>query len=166
MTEAGEPIDFYFDFSSPYGYIASRIVDDFEKRVGRPLRWRPTLLGPAFKAMGTAPLVEIPIKGEYAKKDFARSARLHKVPFRYPERFPIGTAAALRAFYWVSDRDPAKARALAKALYGAYFAVKPAKLGEIGGGTILISGQPLRLPVEETERRCWRFREQATRFVR
>ena len=44
------------------------------------------------------------------------------MPFRYPERFPIGTAAALRAFYWVSDRDPAKARALAKALYGAYFA--------------------------------------------
>jgi hypothetical protein len=33
-------------------------------------------------------------------------------------------------------------------LYGAYFAVKPDKLGEIGGGTILISGQPLRLPVE------------------
>ncbi len=40
MTAAA-PIDFYFDFSSPYGYIASALAEDFEKRVGRPLKWRP-----------------------------------------------------------------------------------------------------------------------------
>jgi 2-hydroxychromene-2-carboxylate isomerase len=61
------------------------------------------------------------MKGEYSKMDFSRSARLHKVPYRHPEKFPIGTVAAMRAFYWVNDRDPARARALAKALYGAYF---------------------------------------------
>ena len=58
------PIDFYFEFSSPYGYIASQLADDFEKRVGRPLRWRPFLLGPVFKITGQPPLVEIPMKGE------------------------------------------------------------------------------------------------------
>jgi 2-hydroxychromene-2-carboxylate isomerase len=123
MSEARAPIDFYFEFSSPYGYIASRLVDDFEKRVGRPVRWRPMLLGPVFKLTGQAPLVEVPIKGEYSKKDFARSARFHKVAYRHPEKFPIGTVAALRAFYWVEGRDPAKARVLAKALYEGFFAV-------------------------------------------
>ena len=122
MSANAAPIDFYFEFSSPYGYIASRLAEDLEQRVGRSMTWRPFLLGPVFKLTGSAPLVDIPLKGDYSKKDFVRSARLHGVPFRYPEKFPIGTVAAMRAFYWVSDHDPGKARALAKALYTAYFA--------------------------------------------
>lgn len=122
MMGNGKPIDFYFEFSSPYGYIASQIVDDFEKRVGRPVNWRPMLLGPVFKLTGQAPLIDVPMKGAYSKMDFFRSARLHKVAYKHPEKFPIGTVAALRAFYWVNDRDPMQARALAKALYSAYFA--------------------------------------------
>ena len=117
----GSPVDFYFEFSSPYGYIAAQLADDFEKRIGRPLRWRPMLLGPVFKLTGQAPLSEIPIKGEYAKRDFSRSARMHKVPYAHPARFPIGTVAAMRAFYWLDDRDAMQARRLAKALYEAYF---------------------------------------------
>src|SRR5438105_8164288 len=90
------PIDFYFEFSSPYGYIASQLVDDVARRTGRGMRWRPFLLGPVFKATGQAPLTEIPMKGEYSKRDFTRSARYHQVPFRMPSKFPIGTVAALR----------------------------------------------------------------------
>jgi 2-hydroxychromene-2-carboxylate isomerase len=153
MNRAAAPIDFYFDFSSPYGYIASQIVEDFERRVGRPLRWRPMLLGPVFKITGQAPLVEVPMKGEYSKKDFARSARLHKVPYRQPDPFPIGTIAALRAFYWVGDRDPAKARELAKALYKAYFADAkdigaPVKVVEIAR-SIGIDGDALAAALED-----------------
>ena len=115
------PIDFYFEFSSPYGYIASQLAEDCEKRVGRELRWRPFLLGPVFKITGQPPLVDIPMKGEYSKRDFLRSARMHQVPYRHPAKFPIGTVAAVRAFYWVHDQDPALARKLAKALYKAFF---------------------------------------------
>lgn len=121
MTPGG-PVDFWFEFSSPYGYIASQLVDGLEQRTGRSFTWRPMLLGPVFKVTGQAPLTSVPLKGEYSKKDFARSARLHGVPFRQPDAFPIGTVAACRAFYWVADRDAARARALAKALYKAYFA--------------------------------------------
>lgn len=122
MSAGGGPIDFWFEFSSPYGYIASQLADDLEKRVGRPMKWRPMLLGPIFKVTGQAPLTEIPLKGPYAKRDFLRSARMHGVPYKQPSKFPIGTVAAVRAFYWLEDRDPAQARALAKALYRAYFA--------------------------------------------
>jgi 2-hydroxychromene-2-carboxylate isomerase len=115
------PVDFYFEFSSPYGYIAAELAEDFERRIGRPVRWRPILLGPVFKVTGGSPLTEIPVKGEYSKRDFARSARMHKIAYNHPAKFPIGTVAAMRAFYWASDRDPQQARALAKALYRAYF---------------------------------------------
>ena len=136
MSQA--PIDFYFEFSSPYGYIASQLVEEVEKRIGRPMTWRPILLGPMFKATGQTPLTEIPIKGEYAKRDFLRSAGFHGVPYRHPEKFPIGTVAALRAFYWVADRDAQQARRLAKSFYRAYFVdgrdlSDPAIVAEIAG---------------------------------
>ena len=118
----GAPVDFYFEFSSPYGYIAAERADEFEKRLGRPLAWHATLLGPVFKMTGGAPLTAIPMKGDYSKRDFVRSARFHGVPFEPPRNFPINSVAACRAFYWAQDRDPAQAKALAKALYRAFFA--------------------------------------------
>jgi 2-hydroxychromene-2-carboxylate isomerase len=119
---AAKPVDFYFEFSSPYGYIASRLADALEQRIGRPLAWHPFLLGPVFKMTGQAPLVDIPMKGAYSRRDFERSARWHGVPYAHPAKFPIGTVAALRAFYWTHGRDAAQARRLAKALYSGFFA--------------------------------------------
>jgi 2-hydroxychromene-2-carboxylate isomerase len=116
-----KPVDFYFEFSSPYGYIATEIAEETEKRIGRPMMWRPILLGPVFKITGQQPLVNVPMKSEYSKRDFVRTARMHKVGFTYPAKFPINTVGAARAFYWMHDQDPAKARSLAKALYRAYF---------------------------------------------
>lgn len=116
------PIDFYFDFSSPYGYLASTRIDALAARHGRSVVWRPHLLGAVFKINGQQPLASIPLKGNYAAHDLARSARLLKVPFKLPSKFPIGATAPSRAFYWVHDREPALAKRLAQALYTAYFA--------------------------------------------
>jgi 2-hydroxychromene-2-carboxylate isomerase len=114
-----EPIDFYFDFSSPYGYLASHKVEALAAKYGRGVTWRPMLLGAAFKATGSAPLPSIPLKGDYAKRDFLRSARFHNVAFRLPDPFPISTVAACRAFYGSPEE---KRVPLAKALFRAYFA--------------------------------------------
>jgi 2-hydroxychromene-2-carboxylate isomerase len=85
------------------------------------------LLGVAFKATGSGPLPSIPLKGDYAKRDFLRSARFHDVPFRVPEPFPVSTVAACRAFYSLKDeKDRVK---LAKGLYRAYF-VDNVNIGE------------------------------------
>jgi 2-hydroxychromene-2-carboxylate isomerase len=92
-------IDFYFDFSSPYGYIAAAKIDALAAKHGRGVNWRPMLLGAAMKVTGGAPLPQIPLKGVYAKRDFVRSAQFHGVPFRIPSSFPISTIAAVRAFY-------------------------------------------------------------------
>ena len=116
------PLDFYFDFSSPYGYLASELIDDLASRHGRRVAWHPILLGAVFRQTGSAPLTEIPLKGDYSKRDFARSARFLGIPFRMPTRFPLATQNAARAFLWLQDRDPARARDLAHALYRACFA--------------------------------------------
>ena len=120
------PIDFYFDFSSPYGYLAGEKIDALAAKHGRSVNWRPMLLGAAFKLTGGQPLPSIPIKGEYAKRDFLRSARFHGVAMKIPSVFPISGLAACRAFYSLNEKDRV---ALAKALLRAYF-VDDVNIGE------------------------------------
>lgn len=115
------PIEFYFDFSSPYGYLASTRINALAAHHQRRVTWRPVLLGPMFKAAGTAPLMHVPLKGPYSVRDFARSARFIHVPYKQPEPFPIATHNAARAFYWLHDRDPLRAVKLAQACYATYF---------------------------------------------
>ena len=115
------PIDFYFDFSSPYGYLASTQIEDIGARHDRDVVWRPFLLGAAFKTTGQRPLTEQPLRGPYSLHDFHRSARLLGVPFKMPEPFPFPSLAACRAFYWLTDSDASEATALAQAVYSAAF---------------------------------------------
>jgi 2-hydroxychromene-2-carboxylate isomerase len=117
-----KPIDFYFDFSSPYGYLAAQRIDQIGEEYGREVVWRPFLLGVVFKTTGGQPLLGIPLKGDYARRDLARSARLMDIPFSMPKTFPFMSVSACRATYWLSETDPAAGKALAQALYRAAFA--------------------------------------------
>jgi 2-hydroxychromene-2-carboxylate isomerase len=114
-------IDFYFDFSSPYGYLASEKIEALAHRFGRTVDWRPILLGVVFRQTGMSPLTQIPVKGDYSRRDFERSARFHNVPFRMPATFPIASQAPARIVLWARARDPALAAHLVHAFYRAYF---------------------------------------------
>lgn len=115
------PIDFYFDFTSPYGYLMSEKIEALAERFGRKTRWHPVLLGVIFKATGSQPPVDVPLKSPYTLRDFQRSARFLDVPYRHPSRFPLPTQAAARTFYWLHDRDCQLARQFAHAAYRALF---------------------------------------------
>ena len=121
MSDTKTPLEFYFDFSSPYGYLAAEKIDELAAKFGRKVKWRPVLLGVIFKSTGAAPLTTVPIKGDYSKLDFVRSARFMGVPYNPPSRFPLPTQVAARAYYWLHDRDCAQARSFAKAIYRALF---------------------------------------------
>ncbi|HYD96768.1 MAG TPA: 2-hydroxychromene-2-carboxylate isomerase [Noviherbaspirillum sp.] len=115
-------LDFYFDFSSPYGYFAATRIDALAARHGRTVKWHPVLLGAVFKTTGSVPLATVPLKGEYSFRDFERTARFHGIPYRRPANFPIATQLAARAMTWIDQSfGEAKAVAFAKAAYAAYF---------------------------------------------
>lgn len=116
-----QPIEFYFDFSSPYGYLAACEIDALAERNGRNVDWRPYLMGAVMKITGRRPLVENELVAKYTGNDLARTARRIGVPFVLPNPFPVATIAACRAYYWVAEHDSEKAKALAKALYSAFF---------------------------------------------
>lgn len=116
------PIDFYFDFSSPYGYFAATRIEALAAHYGRTVKWHPVLLGAIFKTTGSAPLPMVPLKGDYSYRDFERSARFHGIPYKLPGNFPIATQLAARAMTWVArDFGDYKAVPFAKAVYESYF---------------------------------------------
>jgi 2-hydroxychromene-2-carboxylate isomerase len=116
------PVDFYFDFSSPYSYIASEWIDAVAARHGRAVRWHAILLGVTFAAAQLKSPVSHPLKREYSLRDFARSARFAGVPMNMPARFPISTQNAARVFWWLQDTaSPERAVNWAHAGLRAYF---------------------------------------------
>jgi len=116
------PIDFYFDFSSPYSYIASEWIEAVAARHSRALNWHAILLGATFQAAELKSPVAHPIKREYSLRDFARSARFAGLPYTMPAKFPIPTQNAARVFWWLHDtRSPEAAVAWAHAGLRAVF---------------------------------------------
>jgi len=116
------PIDFYFDFSSPYAYIASEWIEALAARHGRLVRWKAVLLGATFQVTGLRPPASYPMKREYVLRDFERSARFAGVPLKNPVNFPISTQNAARVFWWLNDKRDTTASHWARHCLRAYFA--------------------------------------------
>jgi len=108
------PIEFWFDFSSPYSYIASEWIEAAAARHGRRVRWHAFLLGATMQAAELKPPIAYPMKREYSINDFARSARFEGLPYRTPSQFPIPTQNAARVFWWLASTDEQRAAAFAR----------------------------------------------------
>jgi 2-hydroxychromene-2-carboxylate isomerase len=115
------PIDFYFEFASPYGYLASTRIDAIAAKHDREVVWHPIMLGAVFKLTGAQPLVRTPMKGDYMMRDLPRFAGLLGVPFKAPPVMPANSLAASRACIWLGQHDSRKAKALAQAVFHAHW---------------------------------------------
>jgi 2-hydroxychromene-2-carboxylate isomerase len=115
------PIHFYFDFSSPYGYLAAEQIEALGKRANREVIWHPILLGVIFKATGGQPLTMAPMKGDYSLNDFKRSAAFYGLSYNAPTVFPIASQNTCRAVLWAQKQDHEKAKQLALAFYRGFF---------------------------------------------
>jgi len=113
------PVEFFFDFNSPYSYIAAHLIEDLAAKHGRSVDWKPFLLGAVFEVTGSRPLPQVPMKSEYAARDFARSARFHDVDYNPPAKHPFSPTAASRAVYWAKAQNPADAAKMGLALFQA-----------------------------------------------
>ncbi|MSP91265.1 MAG: hypothetical protein EXR79_05620 [Myxococcales bacterium] len=114
-------IDFWFDFSCPYAYIASCRRHWLAAASGRPIALRPMLLGGVFAAIGQAQnlsSVLAPPKARHNRADVVRQAAWHGVPIATPVGHPHRTVDALRALL----ASPADAwDAVVDAFYAAYW---------------------------------------------
>jgi 2-hydroxychromene-2-carboxylate isomerase len=139
--EPGRSLEFWYDFSSPWGYLGSTQVEQVAARAGAEVLWRPFLLGGLFRDIGTAdvPIAAFPAaKQRYVGMELERFARSYGVPFHFPSRFPVRSILPLRVAlaaggaiarvshaifraFWADDRDIASPEELARILGEAGF---------------------------------------------
>lgn len=115
-------LHFWYDFSSPFAYLASTQIEALAARTGARLVWQPMLLGALFKSKEIAtpnvPLFDMPAsKRAYTYRDLDHWASYWGVPFRFASRFPVRTVTALRLALLAGDRIAELSRALFRALW-------------------------------------------------
>ncbi|MCO4763060.1 MAG: 2-hydroxychromene-2-carboxylate isomerase [Myxococcales bacterium] len=98
MSET-KTLEYFYDFSSPYAYLAHEEAAKVAADHDATLIYRPFFLGGLFKELGSA-LVPIndasPQKRAWLNKDISRWAEMRDLPYAWPEKFPMNTITALR----------------------------------------------------------------------
>ena len=114
-------IEFFYDFSSPYAYLAHEEVERVAELHEADVHWRPFLLGGLFKALGSsiAPIADAtPAKRRHLHADLQRWAEVRDLPFRWPTRFPMLTILPLRVVLQLKGQAR---KAASAAIYRAYW---------------------------------------------
>ncbi|NDH62751.1 MAG: 2-hydroxychromene-2-carboxylate isomerase [Alphaproteobacteria bacterium] len=89
-------LEFYYDYGSPYSYLADTQVEAIAKRAGATLVRKPMLLGGVFKATGNSSPAALAQKSRWSAFDMPMWARHYGVPFRRNPFFPVNTLALMR----------------------------------------------------------------------
>ncbi len=111
------PIRFYFDYVSPYAYLASTQLRALAARHGRDVEPVAVLFAAMLDASGARGPAEIPLKQQYMFYDVVRLGRALGVPIEPPATHPFNPLVALRVTGGVGD--PVARWKLVDALYRA-----------------------------------------------
>jgi 2-hydroxychromene-2-carboxylate isomerase len=124
-----ECVELFYDYSSPWTYLAFTRIEDLCRRCGAELVWRPILVGGIFNTVNRSVYESrerpVPAKARYLAKDLGDWADLYGLEIRFPPSvFPVNSVKSLRgalvalehekistysqavfAAYWGADRD-------------------------------------------------------------
>ncbi|MFJ1299977.1 2-hydroxychromene-2-carboxylate isomerase [Pseudomonadota bacterium AL_CKDN230030165-1A_HGKHYDSX7] len=112
----------WFDFASPYSYLAIARIAPLAQQAGVRVALRPFLLGPIFQAQGwnDTPFRLFPGKGAYMMRDVARLAEKYGVPYVRPSVFP--RMGVLPSRVALLGQDEPWGQAFCRAVFEANFA--------------------------------------------
>jgi 2-hydroxychromene-2-carboxylate isomerase len=112
-------LEYFFDYVSPYSYLADSQVPALVNRTGAELVYRPFLLGGVMKAAGNSPPATVAAKARYMPADIARWLRRYGLGFEFNPHFPVNTVKAMRGALAALDQGvfPAYHAALFRAMW-------------------------------------------------
>lgn len=99
-------LEFWFDFASPYAYLAAARIEDLATPAGVRVLWRPFLLGPIFKRRPNQPTPfqdSAPDEARYRKRDIERLCAYYGVPLAWSSRYPYTSLLAARVALLAED---------------------------------------------------------------
>ncbi|MEL6184129.1 MAG: 2-hydroxychromene-2-carboxylate isomerase [Myxococcota bacterium] len=138
-------VEFWFDFSCPYAYLAAQRLDYLEARTGAHIELCPFLLGGVFRSLEVPQnlmAAQSPAKVRHNALDLQRHARSYGVPFEMPAEHPRRTVDALRVL--LAAPEPSR-RALMHDIFTAYW-VRGWDVADRGVLQTILAGQGLEGP--------------------
>ncbi len=117
-------IEFFFDCSSPWTYLAFHNLQPLAAELKEPIRWRPVLVGGIFNAVNPSVYAmrdnPVPAKWAYMLKDLQDWAREAGLRIVMPPRvFPVNSVKAMRGCLWLEPQG--KLLPFATAVFEAYW---------------------------------------------
>ena len=91
-----KPFEFYFDFVSPYSFLAHKEIGKIEKINAVKIKYMPILLGGLHNLAGIKAPGFIPIKAKYMIRDCKLWAEKYNITFKFNNYFPIKTLDLMR----------------------------------------------------------------------
>jgi 2-hydroxychromene-2-carboxylate isomerase/predicted thioesterase len=104
-ANAGAPLEFFFDFHSPWCYVAMPRLREIAAAHGRDIHWRPMHLANLIDRIGgRRPLEASPAFVQWFQQDLQDWARLRRLSLRYHPRFPLRPSRALRCSVYAIEQ--------------------------------------------------------------
>jgi 2-hydroxychromene-2-carboxylate isomerase len=116
-------IEFFFDCSSPWSYLAFHNIQPLARELGEEISWRPILVGGIFNTVNPSVYASrqtpVPLKERYMLKDLEDWARIAGLAIKMPPTvFPVNSVKAMRSCIWLGKDMVPFARALFEAYWG------------------------------------------------
>ena len=99
-----KPFDFYFDFISPYSFLAHKEISKIEKKNSIKIRYKPILLGGLHNLHGIKAPAFIPAKAKHMIRDCKLIAEKNNIKFKFNSYFPIKSLNLMRGVF-VAEED-------------------------------------------------------------
>ncbi len=98
MATKLKTVQFWYEFASPYSYLAAMRVNEVAVAYEVRVDWKPFLLGPVFKQQGLndSPFNVFKAKGAYMWRDMERICNELDIGFKKPSVFPQNGLLAAR----------------------------------------------------------------------
>ena len=98
-----KPFDFYFDFVSPYSFLAHKEIRKIENKASIKVKYKPILLGGLHNLHGIKAPAFIPAKAKHMIRDCKLIALKNRVKFKFNSYFPIKTLNLMRGVFVAAE---------------------------------------------------------------
>jgi len=109
MANTKGRLEFFFDCSSPWTYLAFKEIENLCSRLNLELVWRPILVGGIFNTVNPSVYESrsnpVKPKAAYSQKDLKDWSSVRGIKVNWPDVFPVNSVKAMRGVFFALDKN-------------------------------------------------------------
>ena len=109
MSNTKRKLEFFFDCSSPWTYLAFKEIENLCSRLNLELVWKPILVGGIFNTINPSVYESrsnpVKPKASYSRKDLNDWSLIRGITVNWPDVFPVNSVKAMRGVFFALERN-------------------------------------------------------------